>query len=412
MEEDDSALSSHALSHLQNVGEADILVGIPCYNNVLTASYVISQVVKGLDTYFPGMRSVIFVSDGNSADGTLTAVKTVHLPSEVNLIPAVYLGISGKGSAVKAVFEAAKCLNVKAVALVDSDLRSITPEWMNLLVTPALSGTGLVVPLYNRRKYDGTITNQLCYPVTASLYGKNVRQPIGGDFGLSIELVESLLESSMWRIRDVRMFGVDIFETHTALAEMFEVKQAFLGIKEHEPKDPVSHLGSMFREVVGTMFTCIEKYETAWKETHGISDVDQVGEEKHVNMQKPLPIDPQSLMTAYAKGFDTYLPLYKYVLSHDVLSEFEKLRNLEKTPFSFPPEAWAKSVYTFIAKFHRTVVPSERGGLLEALRILWLGRLASFAEETLELNPEKTEEKIVEQARTFVALKPFLLDVY
>ena len=74
-------------------------------------------------------------------------------------------------------------------------------------------GTGFVTPYYNRFKYDGTITNFLCYPVTTSLFGKDIRQPIGGDFGLSIELVEDLLDSPMWELPDVCRFGIDIFET-------------------------------------------------------------------------------------------------------------------------------------------------------------------------------------------------------
>ena len=147
------ALSQEACTYLEKIEKADILVGIPSYNNVLTASYVISQVIRGLETYFPDMRSVLFVSDGNSVDGTLTSLKTVELPCKmgsscnVNLIPAMYVGISGKGSALKAVFEASHLLGTKAVALVDSDLRSITPEWMKLLISPVLAGTGLVLPV-------------------------------------------------------------------------------------------------------------------------------------------------------------------------------------------------------------------------------------------------------------------------
>lgn len=238
MQKNGSALSPEAWTWLQKIRNADILVGIPTFNNVLTASYVIGQVVKGLDAHFPNLRSAIFVSDGKSADGTLTSVTTVHMPSEVKLIPAIYVGASGKGTAIKAIFEAAKYLNVRSVGLVDSDLRSITPEWMRLLITPTLTGTAFVAPFYNRRKYDGTITNFLCYPVTTSLYGKEIRQPIGGDFGLSIELVRELLDSPMWKSPDVCRFGIDIFETHTALAKGFNVKQASLGVKNHDPKDP------------------------------------------------------------------------------------------------------------------------------------------------------------------------------
>ena len=71
MNKEDSALSLDAQVYLHDIEKADILVGIPSFNNVLTASYVISQVTKGLDTYFPNLKSVIFVSDGNSKDETL-----------------------------------------------------------------------------------------------------------------------------------------------------------------------------------------------------------------------------------------------------------------------------------------------------------------------------------------------------
>ena len=230
MNKNDSALSLDAQIFLHDIEKADILVGIPSFNNVLTASYVISQVTKGLDTYFPHLRSAIFVSDGNSKDDTLTSIKKVYLPSQVKLIPAIYMGISGKGRAIRAIFEAARELNVKSVALVDSDLRSITPEWIKLLISPTMSGTGFVVPYYNRRKYDGTITNFICYPVTTTLFGKDIRQPIGGDFGLSMKLVNDLLDSPIWELPDVNRFGIDIFETFTALAKGYEVKQAYLGV--------------------------------------------------------------------------------------------------------------------------------------------------------------------------------------
>jgi glucosylglycerate synthase len=186
-----SALSLDAKVYLHNIEKADIVVGVPSFNNVLTVNFVLSQAIEGLDKYFPNFKSVIFVSDGKSSDDTLTSVKRVNLPSKVKLIPAIYMGLSGKGTAIRAIFEAAQYLNARSVALIDSDLRSITPEWMKLLITPTLTGTDFVTPYYNRRKYDGTITNFLCYPVTRSLFGKDIRQPIGGDFGLSIELVKT-----------------------------------------------------------------------------------------------------------------------------------------------------------------------------------------------------------------------------
>ena len=95
-------------------------------------------------------------------------------------------GVGGKGAALRTIFEIAAALEVQALVVVDSDLRSIVPEWIELLAGPILKGGyDYTTPLYARYKYDGTITNTVTYPLTRALYGHRIRQPIGGDFGVS-----------------------------------------------------------------------------------------------------------------------------------------------------------------------------------------------------------------------------------
>ena len=408
----DTALSLDAKVYLHDIERADILVGIPSYNNVLTASYVLSQVVKGLDTYFPNLRSVIFVSDGKSVDDTLTSVKKVNLPSEVKLVPAIYMGLSGKGTAVRAIFEAASYLRVKSVALVDSDLRSITPEWMRLLITPTLTGTDFVAPCYNRRKYDGTITNFLCYPVTRSLFGKDLRQPIGGDFGLSIKLVEDILESNMWEIPDISRFGIDIFETYTALSKGYTIKQAFLGVKNHDPKDPSSQLASMFRQVMNTMFTCLEQSEPTWREIQGVSNVEIFGEAKCEATPEPITVSLPATIEAFKSNYGQYVPIYKSVLEQEIQDKFEQLKlGLETSNVDLPAEVWAKTVYSFIADFHKNPAYG-RDKLIDALRVLWIGRVGAFLKETWDKSRDECEGMIFEEAQVFEKLKPYLIEKY
>jgi glycosyltransferase involved in cell wall biosynthesis len=410
----DLIASSKALEYLQKIGAADILVGMPSYNNIVTANYVVSQIVKGLDKYFPNHKSVIFVSDGGSGDGTLTSVKQINIQSaNIKLIPTIYVGASGKGSAIQAIFEAARFLQVKSVALVDSDLRSVTPEWMRLLITPVLTGTDFVAPLYNRRKYDGTITNFLCYPITSMLFGKNIRQPIGGDFGLSIKLVEEILVSSMWQYPYASRFGIDIFETNTALAKGFTIKEAVLGIKEHDPKDPSSQLTGMFRQVVGTMFTCIEKYEAVWKKISGVSSVERFGEEKSNNVPEAVEVSFLSTIAAFKSNFENYRPIYRSILSKEIQKSFEKLKAIETSKVELPSEIWVQTVYEFIKQF-RKEEKEQRGALLllDALRILWIGRVAAFMKDTWTAERDEAEEKIKEEARVFAKLKPYLVETY
>ena len=58
--------------------------------------------------------------------------------------------------------------------MVDSDLRSITADWVKYLLDPVHGrrGTSIVSPVYVRHKYDGTITNNIVYNLTRALYGK------------------------------------------------------------------------------------------------------------------------------------------------------------------------------------------------------------------------------------------------
>ena len=413
MPREKSALPRKVWKRLETIGNADIVVGIPSYNCAHTINYVVYQSAKGLDKHFPDSKAVILVSDGNSTDGTLDVVKAMRVPGRAEVVATKYAGISGKGTALKAVFEAANFLGADGVAVVDSDLRSITPEWMRLLISPTLEGrAGLVTPVYLRHKYDGTITNFVCYPFTCGLYGKRVRQPIGGDFGLSKELVETLLRSPLWNTAYVPGFGIDIFETHRALAGGFVVKQAFLGSKIHEAKDPSRELAPMFMDVVGSMFCCMELFKDVWKPIQGSQPVEVIREEIEPGSPEPVRVAPHDLIKTYKAGFHVNRNLYSRVLSRELLREIENIQKASVSRFVFPSEAWAKIMYSFAGAFRREKDGGARRTLLDALRVLWMGRVASFILETLDLSGEEAEEKIQKEARVFEDLKPYLLDVY
>ena len=186
---------------IARLGRADIMVGIPSFKNAATIGYVVRAAHAGLVQYFPDLKPVLVNSDAGSPDGTQRVVVETEPPAYVesillvrptNRLDRVTLtypeidGTGGKGAALRAIFEIAAALDVQALVVVDSDLRSIVPEWIELLAGPILKGGyDFVAPLYARYKYDGTITNTVTYPLTRALYGLRIRQPIGGDFGVS-----------------------------------------------------------------------------------------------------------------------------------------------------------------------------------------------------------------------------------
>ncbi len=406
-----SALSENALRRLESLGSVDIVIGVPSYNCAHTINYVIHQTARGLAESFPDRSAVIIISDGGSSDGTLDVAKAMKVPWQTRIVPVKYVGISGKGTALRAIFEAVIYLEAEAVMVVDSDLRSIVPQWVELLVSPTLKGTGLVTPLYTRHKYDGTITNFLCYPFTRALYGKRIRQPIGGDFGLSRRLVEKLLSSSLWSTPYVPRFGIDIFETHTALGKGFEVKQAYLGSKVHETKDPSRQLTSMFQEVAGAMLSCTEVYEKIWRNIQGSKTTEVVKRYVPTIAPEEVQVDLKKLLQGYTAGFQGFRGTYKKVLDPELLQNLDSLR-VKEGYLEFPNEYWAKCVCSFAAAFKRETDSEKRNSLLEALRILWTGKLASFVFETLEFDAEEAEKEIENGAAVFEGNKPYLLELY
>ena len=96
-----------------------------------------------MDKYFSNYKSVIFVSDGGSRRNPEFSETNQHSISKRQINPD-YLCWSLEKVSCTGNFEAARYLQVKGVA-VDSDLRSVTPEWVTT-ITPTLTGTDFVAP--------------------------------------------------------------------------------------------------------------------------------------------------------------------------------------------------------------------------------------------------------------------------
>jgi len=102
------------------IGETDVLVGIPSYNNVDTIGHVVRAVSAGLAKYFARSRVVLVNSDGGSSDGTPDAVARAVVDlgtlliseqqSPLHEIITPYHGIPRKGSAFRTIFEIARRL--------------------------------------------------------------------------------------------------------------------------------------------------------------------------------------------------------------------------------------------------------------------------------------------------------------
>ncbi len=411
-----NVLSDNVLNKINDIKKADILVGIPSFNNAKTIGHVVRAVQAGLTKYFPERKAVIVNSDGGSTDNTVETVQNAaiedfdsifvqHAIKPVFKITTPYHGIPGKGSAFRTIFDIARMLSARACIVVDSDLRSITPEWVELLIKPVLRGSfDFVSPLYLRHKYDGTITNSIIYPLTRALYGKQVRQPIGGDFGFSGDLAEFYLSKDVWDT-DVARYGIDIWMTTTAIANNFRVCQSFLGAKIHDAKDPGADLSAMLFQVVGATFDLMEQYSDKWKSIVKSEAVPTFGFKYAVGLE-PVSVNIKRMIERFRLGAKELKTIWDKFLPEDVIEYLNIAAKLPENDFVFSNELWVGIIYSFALAAHTRAINKEH--LLKALTPLYIGKTASFVKETAESTPEQVEEKIEELSRLFEDKKNIL----
>jgi hypothetical protein len=384
-------------------------MGIPCYNNEQTIAHVIQMVTHGLAKHYKDQRSVIFVADGGSTDDTREVAKEFQIKPWQEKIVSIYRGPGGKGTALRSVFEAANRIKVKACAVVDSDLRSITSDWVKHLIDPVLSkGYQFVAPVYLRHKYDGTITNNIVYNITRALYGKRIRQPIGGDFAISREVAKFYAEQDVWET-DVAHFGIDIWMTTNAITQGFRICQSNLGAKIHDAKDPGQHLGPMFRQVVWTLCSLMERFEVQWKGVKGSEPVETFGHEGYVEPE-PVTVDIDGMIEHFKIGFQQFSPLWKDIFSKACFDEIENAVEMDSNQFYLSTDAWAQILYELAATFHSWSV--NRYKLIDLMTPLYYARVASFVRQSWDMSSQEAEELVEDQALKFEEHKDYLIKAW
>ncbi|MFP4081846.1 MAG: glycosyltransferase family 2 protein [Candidatus Aminicenantes bacterium] len=404
-----TALRPWAIRRLEKIEHVDMVIGIPCYNNDSTIEHVIDMASEGIAQHYRDLQALVIISDGGSTDDTREIAKEKTVYPFIEKLVTIYRGVPGKGSALRMIFEAANSLQSRVCVLCDADLRSISPEWIKALADPVLQHRhDFVAPIYSRYKYDATITNNIAYNLTRALFGKRVRQPIGGDFGLSRGMVNYYFECGhdIW-MTDIARFGIDIWMTVSAVVQDVSICQTYLGTKVHDIKDPVDHLGPMFRQVVHPLFQLMETYEQKWKRIKESTSIPVYGSPKEEEPEA-FTVGVQGMIENFKGGFKNLSALWEKIINPESFNVLKQLaENKKKNHFFMSTEDWAKIVYDFGTTFHRW--KRDRGKLVEIMRPLYYARVASFINETKEMSTEQAEKVIDRQAETFEKLKPYLI---
>lgn len=382
-----------------NVTQADIVVGLASYNEADNISYPAKQASMGLKKYYGNRTSAIVNCDNASPDGT----EQVFLATETE-VPKIYIttppDTPGKGYNFENMFRKILELDAQVLVCVDADLLSITPEWIKYFSDPVLEGYDFVNPVYSRHKYDGTITNNICFPIVYGLFCKNIRQPIGGDFALSKRFAQHLV-CQPWH-RTTEEYGVDIFMTMNAILGGFKTCNTGLGAKVHKPSAP--KLGPMFIQVVSTAFLTVLRNVDKWKNASEIEEPKLYGLTK-MDPPQDLTIDRESIEKQATDGFTQCQATLETVLSPSLYKELTTMFSSGQIDIS--TDQWVTAVYDMIAAFK---VSDNQPDLVESMKGLYFGRTFTFMNKTWEMSTEQAEEEILAQAKVFHQRRGYLID--
>ncbi|CCH33346.1 family 2 glycosyl transferase [Actinosynnema sp. NPDC047251] len=232
------------------------VVGIPARDEARTVGLVASAADAGLHRASPDGVNVVVLAENGSTDGTVERFAETPLRARGEVVSSPGVG-TGKGTNVFAVMDRALELAADRVLLLDADVRSAEPEWVERLAD-AVAGAEpvLAVPAYRRDRYEANTTNHLASPLLAAVYGVHVQQPIGGEFAFNRAFLE---RSRGWpRPESASLYGIDVWLTANALREHVRVVEVPLGRKLHNspfPKIlrlPQQVLDSLFHVVLRT----------------------------------------------------------------------------------------------------------------------------------------------------------------
>jgi len=385
----------------------EIIVGMPSYMEVDSIGFVTKQIDAGLQKYFSHLNALIVNVDNNSEDNTKGAFLSTETISEKKYITTPE-GVRGKGNNFFNLFKFGKkhASTLKAIIVVDSDLKSITPEWIKYLADPILKGNDYALPMYSRHQFDGTITNHICHPLLYGLLGEDLRQPIGGDFAFSPGLMIYWLEQK-W-VPTTKLYGIDIFMTLNSVIGKFKICQVGLGAKIHKASAP--KLGPMFTQVVTTFFEMILSSKNVWlnKPMSAIKPKPLYGLKKLAPPQD-LFIDLRGLKDQLREEFHNREKLLHKYLSEYLFGRFSHM--VEQDHYSMDILMWTQAVYQLLYIFDNGS-PAVKKDVVEALKPIYFARSVTFDYETWRYSIKYAEESINIQAKAFASQRPYFLGLY
>ena len=415
---EESILSDELVRQLITVGQVDILVGLPTYNDAQSVGQVVQMIRAGLLQDFIRERTAVLNMDGGSKDETTSLVKAASISDARNptalrslrtlhCMSAHYPGMPSRATALRAIIAVADLLQAKACAIIAPESSNITPEWITRLLSPIYrEGFDWVTPTYRRHRFEGMLVTNLLYPLTRAIYGWKVREPYPTEFAFSGRLGSYLLGHEMWD-QEASRSGAEISCSVAAMTGGYKLYQSFLGPKGHleQPADLVP----VMRQTVGSLFWWLDQNFSAWSAVTQTQCTPILGIEYEWTAES-VRVNRKRLHQMFRSGVSELEPVLTSILSSATLESLKRAAMLDETQFVYGDELWVKTIYEFAASYHRSVM--SRDHIIQALVPLYRGRVYTFLLQNRGVSGQEVEQNIENLCLTFERWKPYLLEIW
>ena len=291
-----------------------------------------------------------------------------------------------------------------AVAIVAAEAHDQSIDWLERLLSPVLEeGFDFVSPAYRRHRTEGAINTGIVAPLIRTLYGQQLRQPLGTEAALSPALAGRLLADDDWWRRPSEA-GSDAWLVAKVLSSDARVAQSWLGAWPRPLAGP-EDLSETLVRALDLVFGEMERSAALWQRTgpsHPVATFGSGGFEP--GGERP---DPARLFEAFARGLRDLLPIWSLVLPPATLLELQRCAARPVESGGIPDALWARAIFDFaVAHLTRRV---ERRQLLRSLAPLYLGWLAGLARRAATLDDAGFEAGVEATASAFEREKRYLI---
>jgi hypothetical protein len=387
---------------------------MPAFNQARAIEPAVAAARAALDGALRGLRGRIVVADIGSTDDTATLARAAGGDIHLVAVPASaadampYHGMPGRARALRTLSEAVLESGARGVAVVDITAPSLSADRIARLLRPVVSDRfDYVAPVYRRAPFDGALVKGIVRPVYRACFGLRLRQPTGPDFACSRRFVERVLQPRAWPA-DASDAGIDLWLAATAASDGFAVCEAAVGERLRGIREEPSDLAGTIEQVVGALFSEVERRASAWQRVRSSTSVPQFDDDP-ATAPPASAVDAARLIESFRLGYRELSDVWAEVLPPAVILEMKALAGAPVDRFRIDDRAWAHIVYDF-AVGHRTRVIA-RPHLLQSLAPLYLGWVASLILEAQAAGDSEAEveERIERLCETFEAEKPYLI---